>query len=622
MLLVQRWKPFLGLVLLLFFNSILSAQPSFINPLPIPYLVNASDSVVTLEARQYVHAFNPGEPMDTTNRINAWSYNTPNAAHPMTILGPTIKWRYGDSVNLRVSNQLPQSITTHWHGAEVPAHLDGGPHQPIASSSVWPVDIIDLDRPSTMWYHPHIHDHTFEQVQMGLSGIIISEDPNDPVAPTLPHTYGADDIPIILGDQKFIPYDTVDGVVQYKVDTTKVKRPVNLVNGVTNPYLDVPNSYVRLRILNGSTRKSVVFGLSPSYSDTTIASMKDFIHIATDGGYTINPAPRKSLMLGPGARAEILIDLTQLMPGAVLYLRNLKYLMPVDIVGSPETGLNGSGNGGDATFGDAFLELRVVPTSTFPDLTPINTYTPFTGEWEPGLEDTIGIDRHRTKELVKVPKVGYTINGTSYALTTINDTICVGAKEVWTIHNISNVSHPFHIHKIFFRVLDVTDSLGNQLDLQELGIYGPKDDVLVRPGWKLRFMAKFDDFPNPIDYKQSYMYHCHILTHEDSGGGGMMKQFVVTDDLQCLVSSAKDELSEQEMRLYPNPARTELYLEGRADKESRVYILDLSGRRLRSQRLPAFEGSVPISISGLPVGMYVVYWQTERGFISKKLVLR
>lgn len=606
------------------------AQPTFINKLPIPPLVDAGQGTVNLEMRVMNHKFNPGNPSDSLNGgnsqpdgISTYAYNVAGSS-AMTILGPTIKWHTLDSTRMTVQNLIGVHTTTHWHGAEVPSHMDGGPHQEIAPGATWQVHFRTLDSASTMWYHPHYHNLTIEHVQRGLSGMIIVDQPGDQIGSTLPRTYGVDDIPVIIGDLGFT--STSNRIAGIVIDTTKVKRPINLVNGVTNPYVEVPAHIVRLRILNGSTRKGIMFGVSDSYG-SPFSSLKPFYLVATDGGYTMKPDTLTTLINGPGTRDEIVLDLSSYKPGDVLYLSNLKDSLPSSVVGNTHpaaAGPHSNGAGGDTTSGSAFLELRIVADNTFPGYTPVSTFTPFVNTWSPGLADTSNVVRHRLKQLVTTGHTStFTIDGITYDMGTINDTVCVDTKEIWAIHNDTKVAHPFHIHKIQFRVLDVVDSNGNNVDLEEHGLNGPKDDVLVFPGWTLRFLGQFDDYPDAIDPMNTYMYHCHILTHEDSIGGGMMHQFVVTNQGACVNSSVTDPESDSPaMILFTSVGEGTLRLKGNSAEPSTFTLVDLQGRRARAQQLPAFDGDVAIDTRGLSCGVYLVEWRTSDGVMTGKVVLK
>ena len=603
------------------------AQPTFNNEIPIPPLVDASAGTIQLEMRMTTHKFDPANPSDSLNGnstnqpngIPSFAYNVAGDS-TMTLLGPTLKFHTLGKTTITVKNLLSNPTTTHWHGAEVPPMMDGGPHEGIEPDSTWYVEFTTLDSASTMWYHPHYHNTTVQQVQLGLSGMIITEQPGDTIAPKLPHTYGADDIPVIIGDLGFSKGSS-SGTAMF-IDTSKGKRPFNIVNGVTNPYVEVPAHMVRLRILNGSTRKGVLFGVSDSLNNPS-TNLKPFILIASDGGYQINPDTLTSLLNGPGAREEILLDLSSYTPGQVLYLSNLKAALPNFVIGSPLPAPNGGGQ--DTTMGTAFLQLRVVSDSvirlTYPDYTtPVTSFSTFTTVWSPGLADTFNIRNHRLKQLVGGgPGNGFTIDGTEYEMDVINDTVCVDTKEIWAIHNASNTAHPFHIHKIQFRVLDVLDSNGASVNLDLYGLDGPKDDVLVLPGWTLRFLGQYDDYPTEIEAMNSYMYHCHILTHEDSIGGGMMHQFVVTDCIGADVPTHRNQAPS--LLLVNGPDESTAYLKGSSSRRSTITFTDIQGRRVRSQQLPAFEDNAVIDISGLTGGVYLVEWRTHTGVATGKMVV-
>ena len=107
------------------------------------------------------------------------------------------------------------------------------------------------------------------------------------------------------------------------------------------------------------------------------------------------------------------------------------------------------------------------------------------------------------------------INGRSMDLDVINERVAVGDTEIWEIHNDSMMMHPFHIHHSQFQILDRD---GVPPEAHEAGF---KDTLRVGPGQTARFIMRFENFP---DSQSAYMYHCHILEHEDNG---MMGQFTV-----------------------------------------------------------------------------------------------
>ena len=109
----------------------------------------------------------------------------------------------------------------------------------------------------------------------------------------------------------------------------------------------------------------------------------------------------------------------------------------------------------------------------------------------------------------------FTINKKVMDMNRIDETVRLGDTEIWAITNKSEMAHPFHIHDIQFQILDRDEKAPSA------GEAGWKDTVLVFPGQTVRVISRFEDFADP---DIPYMYHCHILEHEDSG---MMGQFVV-----------------------------------------------------------------------------------------------
>jgi bilirubin oxidase len=140
----------------------------------------------------------------------------------------------------------------HWHGLHVSAKNDGGPHTVIEAGDVWSPSFTVLDNAATYWYHPHLQEHTEEQVTKGAAGFIIVRD-NEEAQLELPRTYGVDDFPIAIQSRAF---DTDNQFL----DSTALDDVI-LCNGTWDPYLEVPAQVFRLRLLNGSTERVFNFEL-------------------------------------------------------------------------------------------------------------------------------------------------------------------------------------------------------------------------------------------------------------------------------------------------------------------------------------------------------------------------
>ena len=225
---------------------------------------------------------------------------TPTIAYNQeSLLGPTLHLHKGDRVVIDVTNHLDEDTTTHWHGADVPAEADGGAHSVIRPGETWKAEFNVIQEAATLWYHPHIKDHTAEQVYRGAAGLMIIDDDN-PVARQLPSTYGIDDIPIVLQDRDF----TKDGELNFSLTNygKGFYYPYLTVNGTLDPYIDVPAGLVRLRLLNGSQAR--LYKLS--------ADSGKILVIASERGYLNQPLEMEQIMIAPGDRLEIIVDLSNM----------------------------------------------------------------------------------------------------------------------------------------------------------------------------------------------------------------------------------------------------------------------------------------------------------------------
>ena len=397
---------------------------------------------------------------------DTYSYNN------LSVLGPTLRLRTGDSVVISVTNELDQLTTTHWHGADLPAEDDGGPHSLIAPGATWVADFEVIQPAATLWYHPHAHGSTAEQVYRGAAGLIIVEDDN-PAAAMLPTTYGVDDIPVIIQDRDF----TADGQLDFAIDDDDEGNlyGVLTVNGAINPYIETPTGLVRLRLLNGSQAR--IYQLSVAGAEMT--------KIASDGGYLSGPVPLEQLVLAPGDRAEVIVN-----------------------VGTESAALVDSALG-------RVLELRpqgsALGAGRLPDqLAAIERIS----------EAEIAVDRSfRMEDLRNFWEFSATwaINGQQFDMNRIDERVKLGDTERWTLSS-DDGQHVFHPHQTQFQILAIN---GEPPPPEEAGW---EDSVLVNGQREVVIAARFDTYA-AADIP--YMFHCHILDHEDLG---MMGQFLVIDE--------------------------------------------------------------------------------------------
>ncbi|WP_372461141.1 multicopper oxidase family protein [Rhodococcus yananensis] len=397
-------------------------------------------------------------------------------------LGPTLRADRGERVRVNVTNRLGETSTLHWHGMHLPAVMDGGPHQRIEPDETWSPHWT-IDQPAaSLWYHPHLHGSTAEHVYRGLAGMFLIDDPD---SAALPHEYGVDDIPLIVQDKKF-DGDQLDTDGAMFTDVGVLGDEI-LVNGTPGPYLEVTGERTRLRLLNGSNARIYNFSFSTGLS---------FDLVGTDGGLLERPVTTRSVQLSPGERAEIVVAIPA---GTDTVLRSTSPDLRADFWQTRFAG-------GDDRLD--ILELRAADTLTPSPPVP-DRLTTFVDPGEPTNTRTFDLTSTRT------------INNREMDMERIDEVVVAGTTELWEVRNASGSVHNFHVHDVQFRVLSMTGLPDGHPSLA-----GRKDTVYVPPGATARLLLRFDDLPDdePVDTSVPYMYHCHLLRHEDNG---MMGQFTV-----------------------------------------------------------------------------------------------
>ncbi|GAB3440437.1 multicopper oxidase family protein [Actinophytocola sediminis] len=397
-----------------------------------------------------------------------------------SFLGPTIRARRGEHVAINVHNGLHEATSLHWHGMHVPAAMDGGPHQTVAPGDVWNPKWTVEQPAATLWYHPHLHGKTAEHAYLGVSGMFILDD-DTTAAMNLPDTYGVDDLPLIVQDRAFDDANQFDGSVPFLGNLGALGDEI-LVNGVRGPYTEVSTRLVRLRLLNASNARIYHFGF---------ADDRGFRLIGTDGGLLAAPWETTRLQLSPGERVEIVVAFT---PGETTELRSYP----------GGEGLEGFGarlNGGADRFD--VLQFRVADRLT--DTTEVPAV----------LGAAPDVDTDEVAEVRSFELAGREINGETMAMDRVDFAVRKGSTEIWEVVNTNGYPHNFHVHDVQFQVIEVA---GGQ---PPPPLRGWKDTVLLPPDKEYRLAMRFSDH---ADQDSPYMYHCHLLTHEDEG---MMGQFVV-----------------------------------------------------------------------------------------------
>ncbi len=433
---------------------------AFSVPLPIPPVLKpvrrkGGRDYYEITMRQTNVGILPGK------RTRVWVYN----GH---FPGPTIKVRRGRPVVVRQINKLKVDTTIHLHGGHVSPANDGHPMDLIAPGKHKDYHYPNKQLSSTLWYHDHTHHHTSRNVYMGLAGLYLIEDEAENEL-NLPK--GKYDIPLMIQDRSF----KSDGSLKFDNDHTNVLGDTFLVNGKPLPYLKVANRKYRFRILNASNSRGYTLALD---------SLRPFSQIASDGGLLAAPVMAPTIPLWPAERAEVVIDFSAYQVGTSVVLQDL-----ID----PPNPLEAR----------PIMRFDIAREESDPSSLPSTLRTiDAVGEGTKEREFQLSLDPETTK---------WVINGKSFGHHRIDARPKLGDTETWVFNNLSDQTHPMHVHLVMFQIIDrdgVPPSAGEA---------GWKDTVRVDSGEVVRVAMKF------ADHTGRYVFHCHNLAHEDHDMMAQMK---------------------------------------------------------------------------------------------------
>lgn len=468
-----------------------AGKVTFSTALPIPRLAESTVSAdgtrtFDLSLKTGKTEFFPGTQTET------WGING-------NYLGPTLRAKNGEKVQFKISNDLPQTTSVHWHGMHVPAKMDGGPHQSIKSGETWEPNWTIKQPAATLWYHPHPHGLSEKHIYRGLAGMFILDDDN-PAALQLPHVYGKDDIPVIVQDKEFTKDKQLDEGPG-SAATGKIGKEI-IVNGARTPFLAVSTEKIRLRLLNGSAARIYNFGMSDD---------REMQVIASDGGLLEQLTSVKRLVLSPGERAEVIITMR---PDEKVTLRSYPMEMKSGL-------LNNRTFGGDDTLD--ILQLRALPMLESSPAIPSKLAV---------IEKLDPAKAAATRQFVL--DGSKKINDKSMDMNRVDLAVTKGTSEIWEVTNEAQMPHNFHVHDVQFQIISIDGSP------PPLELAGYKDTVRIFPGQTIRIIMEFTDY---ADATWPYMYHCHLLRHEDDG---MMGQFVVIEPGQVAPSRLKGSMDDMQ----------------------------------------------------------------------------
>ncbi len=420
---------------------------------------------------------------------------------PVSYLGPVIRLRTGQRVRIRFVNQLDEPTIVHWHGLDVPELADGHPRFAVPGGAERLYEFTVTNRAGLYWYHPHPHMRTAPQVYRGLAGLVIVTDATE-TGLGLPG--GDNELLCVLQDRR------IDARNQFVYATGGMMAGMNgflgdriVINGQAETVREVDTGWVRVRLLNGSNARIYKIGWTNGVGMHLIGS---------DGGLLERPMAQSTLTLAPGQRADLLVDLSRVTPGADVHMES----RPFDAADAGRTmGMMGAAspvpNGAALRLITLRTRRRTAPPFRLPD-----RLTTLDASW------TVRTDAPVRQVPLTFRAMQWFIGGRAFEMSDVaaDETVTAGSTHIWEFVNAPTgmgmqAAHPMHLHGRQFRVLSRTGATSNTLR-DGISDAGWTDTVLVLPGETVRIQIPFSG------HKGLFMYHCHILEHEDMG---MMRNF-------------------------------------------------------------------------------------------------
>jgi spore coat protein A len=478
--------------------------PAFVDALPVPQILRPVQhgkrhtlSMTMREITAKVHRDVPPTRM--------WSYG-PDA------LAPVIEARASQPLEITWQNHLPAQhflpidyslhgsghdvpdvrAVAHMHGAKVPSKSDGYPEDWFgvgqSRTCIYPMQ----QEATALWFHDHAMGLNRLNTYAGLFGMLLLRDDFED---SLHLPTGKYEVPLVLYDRDF----TADGQLFYDTSGDEKSPWIPefsadglMVNGKLKPYLEVEPRLYRFRLLNTANSRFYLLTLTNGLS---------FTQIGSDQGLLPSPVSMQRIILGSAERADVLVDFTA-SAGETIHLRTGATDMVEFRIGKQATSTANN---------TTPKALRPVPRIAESEAAQTRLITLHEYKSEMGEAMVMLLNRkHWHEPTTEKPKLNST--------------------EIWEFMNLTEDTHPMHIHLVRFQVID-----RRPFDTGEYVLYhrrrftaeaekapahemGWKDVVQCPPGTVTRVIMKFEG------YTGKYLYHCHILEHE---ANDMMRPFEV-----------------------------------------------------------------------------------------------
>lgn len=475
--------------------------------------------------------------------------------HTATVPGPTIEAMHGVSTYVTWENHLPsqhilpvdETIPTaipHTHkGIPTVVHLHGGIDEPQSDGNshswftagfkevgpMWSKKTYhyhNKQQPGNLYYHDHAMGLTRVNILAGLFGAYIIRHKEVETPLGLP-SGDEFDRTLIVVDRSFrtngsIYMDTKgNNPSVHPVWQPEYFGDVIIVNGKAWPYMNVRRRKYRFRIINSSNARFFKFFFSNGLR---------FIHVASDSVYNEESVMVKEILMGPSEISDVVVDFSKSKSNSVILHNGAAYPFP----GGDPVNENNSKVMKFIISGKREYDSSRVPKKL------LKYPAPKLSE----VSKTRYIAMYEYASAIDEPLHLY-INALSYD-DPVTEKPKVGTTEIWNVINLTEDNHPLHIHLGLFKVLDQTnitnidefrDCMNKLNNAEKCNIekYATGKKLSVEPyekGWKnvykmqpgvlTKIIVKFAyihtnaSYPFDATAEPGYVYHCHILDHEDN----------------------------------------------------------------------------------------------------------
>lgn len=475
----------------------------FVDSLPIPaivppsrYQASPADPAVKIPYyKQALRAFEMKVHRDLPP-TRMWGFGA-------TCPGPTFDVRSGQEILVEWANELPQKhflpidhhlsgsgkdqpevrTVVHLHGGKVPAESDGYPEDWSVPGKSALYHYPNKQDAAMLWYHDHAMGINRLNIYAGLFGAFIIRDSFEDGL-NLPA--GKYEIPLLISDRFLTPQGQLYYPVSDKADAPWVPEVFGdaiLVNGKLFPYLEVEPRKYRFRVLNASNAR---------FYHLSFAEGVSFSQIGTDQGLLMAAIPLTEVMVAPAERVDLVVDFSAHRGEEVILKNDAFVLMQFRV-------------SGEKVKDSSSLPAALRPVQKIPESEAVQTRV-------------LSLDQYVNRVAEPILML---LNAT-YWHQPITEKPVLNSTEIWTLVNPTDDSHPVHLHLVRFQILDRRRfEISTYLGKRELKFTGPpvppepseagwKDTVRAHPGMVTRIIVRFEG------YAGRYVWHCHILEHEDN----------------------------------------------------------------------------------------------------------